>query len=128
MKNCSFYALAFAADLCNGFDPVNKRYDQNSLHSHYLGCIESRAISKNYVKKASTLANKTQIATYCTCRLPNDKNENVECLKCRVVSSYMCYHTSMGISYQLPAKTGDVTSAKKPQENLKKMNIRHYVL
>lgn len=52
----------------------------------------------------------------------------VECLKCRVVSSYMCYHTSMGISFQLPTKSGDVTSAKKLLENLEKINITHFRL
>ena len=40
-NDCGLFALAFATSLCNGEDPTQQTYDQSSLRSHYIECLET---------------------------------------------------------------------------------------
>lgn len=90
--DCGLFALAFATDLCQGFDPTTQSYDQSLMRQHYVNCLESATMSP-FPKTTRRVPyhmvqKKTSVPIFCQCRFPNDKREYVECFKC---SSW--YHT-----------------------------------
>ena len=93
-NDCGLFALAFATVLCHGLDPVNQRYEQQSMQQHYVSCLENGAMvpfPKTTRKVPLHITSKiSSVAIYCVCRMPYDKTEYVQC-------SYRCrawYHTS----------------------------------
>ena len=84
--DCGLFALAIATDLCHSVDPVTQSYDQSKLRQHYVNCLESRKMapfpktSRRVIHHLGT--EKQTIAIYCVCRLPNDKQEYVQCFHC----------------------------------------------
>ena len=85
-NDCGLFALAIATDLCHGIDPVTQSYDQSKLRQHYINCLESRKMapfpktSRRVIHHLGT--EKQTVAIYCVCRLPNDKQEYVQCFEC----------------------------------------------
>ena len=77
------FALAIATDLCHSIDPVTQSYDQSKLRQHYINCLKSRKMapfpktSRRVIHHLDT--EKQTIAIYSVCRLPNDKQEYVQC-------------------------------------------------
>jgi len=43
--DCGLFALAFATELCHGFSPVTCSYDDDSLRSHLVQCLENQHMS-----------------------------------------------------------------------------------
>ena len=93
-NDCDIFALAFATNLCHGLDPVNQRYEQQSMQQHYVSCLENGAMvpfPKTTRKVPLHITSKiSSVAIYCVCRMPYDKTEYVQC-------SYRCrawFHTS----------------------------------
>jgi hypothetical protein len=43
-RDCGLFALAAACDLAEGNEPSGLQYDEESLRSHFIGCIESESI------------------------------------------------------------------------------------
>ena len=84
---CGPFALAFATDLCHGLDPTKQSYDQGLMQQHYVNCLESGKLtpfptaSRRVPYHLDTKT--TTVPIYCTCRLPYDKKEYVECSRCR---------------------------------------------
>ena len=86
VHDCGLFALAIATDLCHGVYPVTHSYDQRKLRQHYVTCLESRKMasfpktSRRVIHHLGTA--KQTVAIYCVCRLPNDKQEYVQCFEC----------------------------------------------
>lgn len=82
-SDCGLFSLAFATDLCHGIDPTNQKYNQGSLRQHYVSCLENSTMSP-FPKTEKRVpfhlgSKKSLVAIYCVCRLPNDKEEYVQC-------------------------------------------------
>lgn len=39
---CGLYAIAFAYDLCEGFNPVYRNYDESKMRAHLVKCLEQK--------------------------------------------------------------------------------------
>ena len=87
-SDCGLFSLAFATDLCHGSDPAHLRYDQGSMRRHYVNCLANGAMVP-FPRTTRRVpfhlgCNKSTVAIYCTCRLPYDKDEYVQCsYKCK---------------------------------------------
>ena len=85
---CGPFAFAFATDLCHGLEyPTKQSYDQGLMRQHYVNCLESGKLTP-YPTASRRVpyhldTKKTTVPIYCTCRLPYDKKEYVECSRCR---------------------------------------------
>ena len=85
-SDCGLSALAFATDLCHGIDPVTQAYDQEKMRAHYVSCLESREMAP-FPRTSQQVPyhltkNMTTVAIFCVCRMPNDKEEYVQCSQC----------------------------------------------
>ena len=38
-SDCGLFAIAYAVDLCQGIEPADVRYQQESMRSHLLQCL-----------------------------------------------------------------------------------------
>ncbi|CAB4019209.1 Calcium-responsive transcription factor, partial [Paramuricea clavata] len=87
VSECGLFALAFATDLCYGFDPANQHYDQTIMRQHYVNCLESKAMVPfpKTTKRVSCHATciKTQVDIFCICRQPDDHKQYVQCFRCQ---------------------------------------------
>lgn len=91
--DCGLFALAMAADLCRGLDPLNVTYHQDKMRTHLQECFEQLTLSPfpsnvKPVQKKQRIVNTTTIEVYCYCREP-EKIPMIECDKC-----FGWYHTS----------------------------------
>ena len=82
-SDCGLFSLAFGTDLCHGIDPTNQKYNQGSMRLHYVNYLENGTMSpfpKTEKRVSFHLGSKKSlVAIYCVCRLPNDKEEYVQC-------------------------------------------------
>ena len=86
INDCGLFALAFATDLCHGLDPTTQKYSQKEMRHHYVSCLQSGKMTP-FPKTERRVpyhlsSNKISIPIFCLCRLPNDKQEYVECFGC----------------------------------------------
>ena len=87
LSDCGLFALAFATDLCHGVDPANEQYDQTVMRSHYVKCLESKAMipfpktTKRVPSQMTCI--KTLVEIFCVCRQPNDHHQYVQCFFCK---------------------------------------------
>ena len=42
--DCGVFAIAYAADLCEGIDPAQRLYDQRRLRKHIVSCFRNRRL------------------------------------------------------------------------------------
>ena len=42
--NCGVFAIAYAADIIYGINPVNSTYDVKFLRAHLIKCLESESL------------------------------------------------------------------------------------
>ena len=86
-SDCGLFSLAFATDLCFGLEPKNQKYNQKEMRQHFVCCLESGKMTpfpKTERRVPLPLSSsKTSVPIFCLCRLPNDKQEYVECFKCK---------------------------------------------
>ena len=92
LSDCGLFALAFATDLCHGFDPTAQKYNQREFRHHYKSCLESGKMTpfpKTEKRVPYHLAcNKVSIPIFCLGRLPNDiRQEYVECSAGTILST-----------------------------------------
>jgi len=87
INDCGLFAIAFATTLCHGHDPATTRYDQKAMRQHLVDCLESLDISEfpSTDKRVPLVeyATKKSVPIYCSCRMPNNNKEYVQCDGCR---------------------------------------------
>ena len=86
-NDCGLFAIAFATSLCCGQDPANLRYNQVHLRPHLLKCLSMHAMSTfphttKRVTKKLIAARTEKIRVFCTCRLPDNRSEMIQCNNC----------------------------------------------
>ena len=73
--------------LCHRVDPANEQYDQTVMRSHYVKCLESKAMipfpktTKRVPSEMTCI--KTLVEIFCLCRQPNDHHQYVQCFFCQ---------------------------------------------
>ena len=87
-NNCGLFAIAFATSLAFGQDPTNVTYNEQSLRTHLLHCIDNNSMtpfpaagSRRPPRKCKQMTVKVEVL--CTCRMPFDKKRKMaECESC----------------------------------------------
>ena len=72
-SDCGVLAIAFAYDICSGFDPGNVKYDHKSIRQHLANCLERCSLSRFPVvgERRNTGVKSTQtVDLHCSCRMP----------------------------------------------------------
>ena len=86
-SDCGLMALAFATDLCHGLDPATQRYSQFEMRQHFVSCLESGKMKPfpktNRRVHCHLSCNRNSVPIFCLCRLPNNKQEYMQCCSCR---------------------------------------------
>jgi len=86
-SDCGLMALAFATDLCHGLDPATQRYSQFEMRQHFVSCLESGKMKPfpktNRRVHCHLSCNRNSVPIFCLCRLPNNKQEYIQCCSCR---------------------------------------------
>ena len=82
-SDCGLMALAFATDLCHGLDPATQRYSQFEFLQHFVSCLESGKMKPfpktNRRVHCHLSCNRNSVPIFCLCRLPNNKQEYIQC-------------------------------------------------
>ena len=100
-NDCGLYAIACAAELVTGHDPVLCQWDCKQMRSHLLRCLEAGRIDRFPTTKQRRipLGSRVRISEketlYCICQMPNDKRQEMtECCRC-----FLWYHnTCVGLT------------------------------
>ncbi len=75
-SDCGLFAIASAVALCAGMDPHSCSYDQQSMRSHLLQCLEKQELStfpaaSKPIRHARSRVKLTRtVRVYCVCRQP----------------------------------------------------------
>lgn len=81
------FAIAFATELCWGFNPSSRLYNQFTLRQNIADCFSKRVMTPLSSKQKSVAETITQCKSYkvyCLCRQPWFKDEDMaQCSKCR---------------------------------------------
>ena len=95
-NDCGLYALACAAELAEGHDPVLCQWDCAQMRPHLLHCLEEGRIHRFPTTKLRRIPLGSRVrvskkeAIYCICRMPNDKSQEMtECCRC-----FLWYHNT----------------------------------
>ena len=89
-SECGLFAIAIATALCHGQDPQQMEFAQAQMREHLLNALEIKKISPfpcKLVSRNKKVLRKEYVRVYCTCRLPNNGKQMVQCLECS-----MWYH------------------------------------
>ena len=87
-SDCGVLAIAYAFDICSGFDPCQVRFDHRTIRQHLSACLERCQFSRFPVcgewKSAAVKSSKT-VDLHCSCRMPEQPDDEMaECDKCHV--------------------------------------------
>ena len=83
--DCGLFAIAYACSICNGKDPSQENFTQK-MRSHLLKGLEKTSLTPFPSRKRAHKACKwrrQEVALYCTCRLPRDSRQLVQCSTCK---------------------------------------------
>ena len=87
-SDCGVLAIAYAFDLCSGFNPCTVKFDPKRIRHHLVTCLESGHCVRFPVlgERRSTPVRSTKtVELHCTCRMPEEKgDEMAECDSCHV--------------------------------------------
>ena len=89
-SECGLFAIAIATALCHGQDPHQIEFAQGQMRKHLLNALEMENISPfpyKLVSRDKKVLRKEYIRVYCTCRLPDNGSQMVQCSECS-----MWYH------------------------------------
>ena len=83
-NDCAIFAIAFATTLCHGNNPTTTRYDQKAMRNHLVDCLEALDMrefptTEKRVPLVLVPVSRKTVPVYCTCRLPDDNAEYVQC-------------------------------------------------
>ncbi len=85
---CGVFALAFATAICFGYSPGKFQFNQPSMRSHLIECLEKQQFTMFPVKKERRQARKVKgketIPLHCVCRMPMIKEAPmIQCSHCK---------------------------------------------
>ena len=87
--DCGVYAIAYATELANGFNPALVRWDSKAMRKHLLSCFQNGymthfpSLGKRRIRLGMKNIKSFEEAIYCICRMPNDKNKAmIKCDNC----------------------------------------------
>ena len=86
-SDCGVLAIAYAFDLCSGFDPCSARFDHSGIRLHLTTCLENCHVSRFPVlgERKSAPRKPRTLELHCSCRMPEEKgDEMAECDVCHV--------------------------------------------
>jgi len=88
-SDCGVFAIAFATELCWGFNPSSRVYDQLQLREATVNCFKNRSMvpfpgTQKSVHRGSMIKSE-KFSVYCKCRQPWFKNDErmAECIRCK---------------------------------------------
>lgn len=88
--DCGLYAIATATDLCFGYSPSERNYDQLQLRPHLLECIKNQHMEPFPATKiARTNIVYYALNIYCYCRKPAD-DSMIDCIVCHESFHFHC--------------------------------------
>jgi hypothetical protein len=95
-SDCGAFAIAFAVELCFGFDPSNRVYSQQDLRLGISECFKKQIMSPLSSKETkgglNMLKEAERIKLFCICRQPWYKSDDEEMAECSVCREW--YHRS----------------------------------
>ena len=87
-SDCGVLAIAYAFDICSGFDPCRVRFDHRTIRQHLIACLERCQFSRFPVcgeRKSAAVKSSKTVDLHCSCRMPEQPgDEMAECDKCHV--------------------------------------------
>ena len=86
--DCALFAIANTVALCNGQDPHLVRYDQSQMRRHLCECYEGGKLTPFPEKDKPwgmrrQVSCTTEVAVYCSCRLPHTSGKMIQCHTCK---------------------------------------------
>ena len=92
-KDCGLFAIAFATELAFGGDLTHVQYKQDAMRDHLVRCLELKKMEPFEKLTCCGRTNIHRIVTiplYFMCRLPESKDNMVECEQCFQWFHYSC--------------------------------------
>ena len=86
-SDCGILSIAYAFDLCSGYDPCEVKYDHKKIRQHLVMCLENCQLSRFPLlceRKSSSIKSAKTVDLYCSCRMPGESNDMAECDSCHV--------------------------------------------
>ena len=84
--DCGLFAVAFAASLCAGENPIQATYIQHQLRDHLWKCLMDRKLSTfpktRRGRRPARPRGEEKFCIYCVCRLP-EGGRMIQCTSCQ---------------------------------------------
>ena len=100
-SDCGLFSIAFAKSLCDGKNPGNILYQQESMRLHLLKSIEEENITsfkeRGVRRQINRRMHTVKLALFCICRLPEDGHAMIQCIKCQEWYHARCIYLEKNI-------------------------------
>ena len=80
-SDCGILSIAYAFDLCSGYDPCEVKYDHKKIRQHLVMCLENCQLSRFPLlceRKSSSIKSAKTVDLYCSCHMPGESNDMAE--------------------------------------------------
>ena len=84
-NDCGCYAIAFAEAICRGQDATALEFDQTTMRSHLLKCLQNEEMAPFPATTRTSMGIKTTttLNVYCHCRQPCNSQRMIQCPQCQ---------------------------------------------
>ena len=80
-SDCGILSIAYAFDLCSGYDPCEVKYDHKKIRQHLVMCLENCQLSRFPLlckQKSSSIKSTKTVDLYCSCCMLGESNDMAE--------------------------------------------------
>ena len=84
--DCGLFAIANACELCFGGDPSVVKYIQKDMRKHLLKAFDTLQLMhfpSKMRRVSQQVSHREFIDIYCTCRMPNNGRQMIQCVVCK---------------------------------------------
>ena len=81
-SDCGVLSIAYAFDLCSGYDPCEVKYDHKKIRQHLVSCLENCQLSRLPLLLCEQKSSSTKFEK--TVRMPGESHDMAKCDICHV--------------------------------------------
>ena len=83
-SDCGLFVIPYAVDLCQGIEPADVQYQQESMRSHLQQCLSNNCLTPLLSKKLKWGKPASDVIdVFCTCRMPELTEKMAQCDSCK---------------------------------------------
>ena len=86
-SDCGVLTIAYAFDICSGFNPCVVRFDHSRIRHHLANCLENCQVARFPIlgDRESVNRKPMTVELHCSCRMPEEKGDQIaECDSCHI--------------------------------------------